>query len=649
MADQPTQKMVSQWSTKPGIQRDGTDLDANLYNDGQWVRFVRSSGRPKKMGGYRAIGQYMTGPIRGLYVWSRQFLNAIYSFSSIKLEVLSSDQNGVGSSINDRTPVTRTIVLTPVAGTLAQGDKITGGTSLATGVIAKLTGPTAYLVYVTGTWQDAETATATGTGATATTSAYTATTYTGGTTYNWQVDSMYDAAARSQKSIIIAHAAPNLQSIDDGTATPIFVGDITDFTVPLEDTGQTVSGGIVVAPPYLVSYSSDGSVTWSNENEPLNIYSGSSNTTRVTASKVVKGLPLRSGQGTSVLLWSLDSVIRLAWVGGATVFRVDTLSSQSSILSSSSVIEYDGVFFWVGIDRFLTYNGTVREVPNTVNLQWFFDNLNFAQRQKVRAMKVPKYGEIWWLFPFGDSEECNEAIIYNVRLDTWYDTTIARSCGYYSQVFHFPVMADSESNIATSLFALTSVTGTYMTGDTITGGTSTAHATIVRVQGDNLYVINQSKAFTNGETVTGAISGSGTLSSQTATSLYAIWAHEVGVDKVIGDQETAIHSYFETSDFGMPTGGIVEQQQGPNRWTRVTRVEPDFNQVGDMTMYVRGREFARADMKTSVPFTFDATTQKIDCREQRREIRLYFESNEAGGDYEMGKILMHLEAGDVRS
>ena len=648
MADQ-VQKMTSQLGTKPGIQRDGTDLDANLFNDGQWVRFVRASGRPKKMGGYRAISQYMTGPIRAVYVWSRQVLNAIYSFSSTKVEVLSADQDGVGSAIADRTPRTITIILTPVAGTIVQGDSISGGTSTATGLIAKLSGTTATLVYTTGTWQNGETATATGSGATATTSAYSLTLFTGGSTYNWQVDTMYDAAANSSKSVIIAHAAPNLAAIDDPTLTQIFVGDVSDFTKPLEATGQTVSGGIVAAPPYLITYGSDGQVTWSNENEPLNIYTGSATTARATASKIVKGLPLRSGQGTSVLLWSLDSVIRLQWVGGTTVFRIDTLSSQSSILSSSSVIEYDGVYFWVGIDRFLTYNASVREVPNTVNLQWFFDNLNFAQRQKVRAMKVPKYGEIWWLFPFGESEECNEAIIYNVRLDTWYDTSIARSCGYYSQVFHYPVMAGSDAEVESLLFALTGVTGTYQTGDTLSGGTSHAHATIVRVQGNNIYVTGPSASFTNAETVTGALGGSGTLSSQTATSLYAIWAHEFGVDKVIGDNQTAIQSYFETSDFGFPTGGIVEQQQGPNRWTRVIRIEPDFVQTGDMSVVVRGREFARSDIKESAPYVFDATTQKIDMREQRREIRLLFESNVAGGDYEMGKPLLHLDTGDVRS
>jgi hypothetical protein len=156
--------------------------------------------------------------------------------------------------------------------------------------------------------------------------------------------------------------------------------------------------------------------------------------------------------------------------------------------------------------------------------------------------------------------------------------------------------------------------------------------------------------FSAAETVTGIISGSGTLSSTAATNLYTIWAHEMGTDKVVGDNQTAVQSYFETSDFGYPTGSVSEQQTGPDRWTRLFRVEPDFNQVGDMTMTVTGREFARAPLKsTLVPYTFTADQERIDLREQRREIRVKFESNVAGGDYEAGKVLLHIEPGDVRN
>jgi hypothetical protein len=35
-------------------------------------------------------------------------------------------------------------------------------------------------------------------------------------------------------------------------------------------------------------------------------------------------------------------------------------------------------------------------------------------------------------------------------------------------------------------------------------------------------------------------------------------------------------------------------------------------------------------------------------KEQRREMRLIFESNEVNGDYQMGKVILNADFGDVR-
>jgi len=115
-------------------------------------------------------------------------------------------------------------------------------------------------------------------------------------------------------------------------------------------------------------------------------------------------------------------------------------------MSPHGIIEYDGVYFWIGVDRFLAYDGTVKEIPNKQNFNWFFDNVNINARTKVWATKIPRFGEIWWFFPFGDSEECTHAIILNVREQVWYDTILPRSAGFYSQVFRYPVMYGSAPN-----------------------------------------------------------------------------------------------------------------------------------------------------------------------------------------------------------
>jgi protein-disulfide isomerase-like protein with CxxC motif len=87
---------------------------------------------------------------------------------------------------------------------------------------------------------------------------------------------------------------------------------------------------------------------------------------------------------------------------------------------------------------------------------------------------------------------------------------------------------------------------------------------------------------------------------------------------------------------------------GENRWLHIERLEPDFIQSGTMQCYVTGRPFAQSADKTSDAYDFTPTTNKIDMREQRRELRLKFVSNVQGGNYQLGKVIITADLGDVR-
>jgi hypothetical protein len=390
----------------------------------------------------------------------------------------------------------------------------------------------------------------------------------------WTFDVMFSTIDDS--SILIAHAAQNLFSIDQTTESPIYFGDAL-ATTALVPNGFNASGGIVVLHPYLFMFGNDGDVTWTEAGDPTTIL----NSARVTASKIVKGLATRGGNSSPAgLLWSLDSLIRVTQVGTTTVdFAFDTVTSQSSILSSNGVIEYDGLYFWAAVDRFLVYNGIVNELPNSMSLEFFFDNLNFSQRQKVWATKYPKYGEIWWFFPKIGSDECNHALIHNVREQTWYDTEIERGSGHFDQTFSRPIWTSNVGDV---------------------GGK------------------------------------------------FDIWQHEIGEDQVIDETHTAIESYFETSSIAWAATGPDKQRKFTQKNVRLDRIEPDFVQTGDMSLVVNGKAYARSNDDVSISYSFTPTTDKIDMREQRREMTLKFTSNSIGGNYKMGQVLMTVNFGDTR-
>ena len=429
----------------------------------------------------------------------------------------------------------------------------------------------------------------------------------------WQFDVAAELVGGASNNLIVAQVAPNLECICNNEGGELFHGDLlattplTPITLPA---GASATGGVVSLHPYLFYFGNDGIIGWSVAGDPTDLSGSGSGFVSTAGQKIVRGVALRGGPGNSPsgLFWAADALIRASFVGGSAVFQFDTLSTQSSIMSPRSVIEYDGVFYWIGSDRFLMYNGVVREVENNLNRDWFFNNMNFSRRQTVFAFKVPRFGEIWWCFPLGDSTEPNYAIIYNVRLNIWYDTELpngGRSAGTSPTVFRKPLLTGSSPTVA--------MLETRVTED---GDTR------ITEEGEN-------RATEESEAVT-----------------YKLWIHEVGTDEIDGQNMQPIRSYFETADISFPL-----QNPPIDRAAQVLLIEPDFVQSGDMTVQLLGRRNARAPEVTGEAMTFpdSATTptqEVVFHKDQRRQLRFRFESNTIGGDYQMGYPVAHIRAGD---
>ncbi len=462
----------------PGIKRDGTKFEGNNYTDGQWVRWQRAL--PRKMGGYKATQKYLTEISRGFSNFTQ--MNYIYCHSggSSTLERFTIDSTANSSIVTSRTPVaaaaTGSVTLT--SGAAGSVDDITvDGVSImsapvaftvslaatATAVAANITAHTSspnYTAVAVGATINI-TATANGSASNGTivvdvtTITATTTNMTGGSDalisdpYNlWMFDYQYDSS--TNQNYLMAHVAPNMDCICNDLGGQIFFGEVLGTgllkSVKLPPDANA-TGGIVSLHPYMFYYGTDGIIGWSVPGEPTNLtdFGAGAGLARVWGQKIIKGLPLRAGSGSAPagIFWAYDAVIRATFTGGATVFQFDIVATDTSIISENCVVDYDGVFFWCGTDRFMMFNGVVREVPNQMNLNYFFDGINKRERTKVFAFKVPRYGEVWWCYPRGDATECTHAVIYNVRENTWYDTelpNLGRSAGSFNNSFAAPIL-----------------------------------------------------------------------------------------------------------------------------------------------------------------------------------------------------------------
>ena len=707
---QPQYSQIYSLAVKPGIKRDGTVFETAEYTDGVWCRFQR--GTPKKMGGYNQLFSTFNGIPRGMIAIPYNGVNYVFAGNQNGLDVFTlGNSYGLGSGPYsalfqpgyDGVPVvsntTTTVSLTSTATPIVDYTKAFPiGTKI---VFSQTVGATVYTVTASSFTTPNTSVTfapALGSGITVSNIYVANVNFASSPNLLWQFDAQHNPVGGALS--VIAHPGLNLSSVDNAINTQVQLGSILpnsseqwSLTGLADSGGQnptfqpiSVSGGVCVLYPYLFVYGNDGYIANNNvsttySSQTLTDWNGATaNQVNMASSKIIKGLPMRGGTNSpSGLFWATDSLIRVSFNGVAPYYwNYDIISSQISVMSSNSIVEMDGIYYWMGVDRFYIYNGSVKLLPNDKNVNWLFDNLNYVQRQKVWATKVPRFNEIWFFYPRGTATECTDAIIYNVKDQIWYDAGQAigaqRSCGYTTEIFPNPIWADwnyktmfgEPFNVISTPTGQSAPTSSqfYVSGDaTPTFGPGT-YVAFSNTPGATIYKISSS-TFINTTAI--GIPGATLVTVATAISPaptagivvygivggYSIWQHEQSVNQTSGVRENAIESSFTTCDLSWLAGNPSTHAEpiGINRRLHIRRVEPDFVQSGTLNMTVLGKKYANGPEEDSGPIPFGPDTDnidKIDTRIEHREARLKFESNEIDGNYELGRILMTVELGDER-
>lgn len=422
----------------------------------------------------------------------------------------------------------------------------------------------------------------------------------------WQFEQFTNVVAGVKHSNIFALVLPNSLDTYSTDQGPLFYQDITD-TAPMVIINQTdaapllFSGGIVALPPVMVGYGNDGLIRWSEANDGLT-WKPLSDTTKpfvvLANNKIIKAYRTWSGSTQALLLWSSTTLVRAVCNPGDAAadpaipltFDYITIQDNISIMSPNCITQYDQIFFWVGVDKFYYYNGVVNTLKNSLNRDWFFDNINTRASARVWALAIPRYNEVWFHYP-RDPEpnahtqtECNAVVMYNVEHQAWADSFISRAAGVPASVYPYPLMADSE-------------------GEPIGPDT-----------------------------------------------LYPIWTHERGFDKVVFDNTYTIDSYFETHKQDMWT-------QNPNAsfLIHIYRIAPDFrqNDEGVMNVTINVQQYPQGPVTSYGPFSFIGgtfntdITPYIDVDIQGSIVSFFFRSNDLNGFYQEGKPLMYFKKGDT--
>jgi hypothetical protein len=518
---------------KPGVKRDGTKFQSEYCTDGQWIRFQR--GIVKKIGGMlgnvgfplAAVDPATAGNIPNILLVSSTTSNNFYAY--------------IGTNVGNTSQVYKVEFSPNLIG-------------IRNNLITPDLGPK--------------------------------------TAFMWQ----FETVIRDGVKNIVCFGADNAANIAQNAAPRLFAGSVqaalgaqlTAVALP-----PLANGGICYSNPYLFAYGSNGYVAYSRPADPLDFTAGRVGGGELTISndKVIFGSAIRGGSNSpSLLFWTLSSVVKVTNVGDVAVnFKIDVISKSSSILSSRCVVEYDGVFFWIGTDRFFVYNGIVQEIPNTMSLNYFFNNIDLNYRQKVFGVKNTKYGEIWWFYPEkgqGNPVQNTRALIYNKRENSWYDTAINRDAGVFFE--------------------------------------------------DLGFMCTFGKPLEN-------------VDAFSYVWRHEVGVNQVYYPRFLGGNEQAtvpIPSSFTTPTFSWSAFNPLKQQTGVDRWVDLRRIEPDFlmdNNTDEIELIVNTKEYAQSQNVASDPILFTRITGKLDMNVQGRHMNFTFFSNK---NFEIGYLMMLLALGD---
>ena len=104
-----------------------------------------------------------------------------------------------------------------------------------------------------------------------------------------------------------------------------------------------------------------------------------------------------------VLVFTDESLYAMQYLGPPFTFGINLVSENITTMGPLSAVAIEDNVFWMGLNEFYVYGGTVQRLPCTVR-DFVFDDFNTLQREKVVAATNTAFSEIWWFYPSASSE-----------------------------------------------------------------------------------------------------------------------------------------------------------------------------------------------------------------------------------------------------
>lgn len=221
--------------------------------------------------------------------------------------------------------------------------------------------------------------------------------------------------------------------------------DIGDADTPLYQNYLTVSDAsrFVIAfgtNDYGQTYLDPMLIRWSDQEDPFTWSPAATNqagSLRLShGSQIITAIQTRQ----EIVVITDSTIYSMQYLGAPLVWSVQLLGDNISIIGPNAAIIASGVVYWMGVDKFYSYNGRVQTL-NCDLRRYVFQDFNMDQAQQVYCGTNEGFNEVWWFYPSANSTLTDRYVVYNYIENIWYYGSMGRSAWLDSGLLPRPIAA----------------------------------------------------------------------------------------------------------------------------------------------------------------------------------------------------------------
>ena len=160
----------------------------------------------------------------------------------------------------------------------------------------------------------------------------------------------------------------------------------------------------------------------------------------------------------AVLIWTDTALYQMQLIGAPFTFGFNQLGSACGAAGLHSVVETNGRSFWMGIDSFFKFDGSVQKIPCSVE-DYVFTDIDVASQKDTFASLNSEFNEVTWFYPSSGSNVIDRCVTYNYQENVWCIGTLSRSSWVDKGVYQYPyATAYSATDTTTTISTITGTT-----------------------------------------------------------------------------------------------------------------------------------------------------------------------------------------------